>query len=303
MLLRALAAALGAMLVWRVASARRVERATAARLRTGADGIVPGAGPIDLRAEHAREGVLLLHGFGDTPQTLGYLAGELHSRGYGVLAPLLPGHGRTLQAFARSRGDEWIAAAREAHGELTRRHDRVAIVGLSMGGALAATVAAREKELRALVLLAPYLDAPTAVRRLAAARHLVGATTSYVAASDERSILDPAERARSLGYRTATPRLLYELVGIADRGRAALGLVTAPTLIIQSRQDGRVAPAVAERALQALGSSVKQLEWLDGCGHVITVDYQRDRVAQLVSDWLDDMLRSASSASAAEQGR
>jgi carboxylesterase len=281
------------MLLWRVVSARRVERATAARLRTGADGIVPGAGPIDLRGVEARGGVLMLHGFGDTPQTLGYLAEHVHARGYGVLAPLLPGHGRTLRAFSRSHADEWLSQAREALAELRGRHDRVGIVGLSMGGALAATVAAQERGVHSVVLLSPYLDAPVRVRRLAAAHLLVRAAAVYVSSSDERSILDPAERARSLGYRTATPRLLYELVRTADRGRAALEHVTAPTLIVQSRQDGRLAPEVAERALDALGSAVKRLEWLDGCGHVITVDYQREQVAQLVTEWLDDTLRTA----------
>jgi carboxylesterase len=281
------------MLLWRALSARRVERATAARLRTGADGIVPGAGPIDLRAVDARGGVLMLHGFGDTPQTLAFLAEQVHARGYAVLVPLLPGHGRTLHAFSRSDADQWLSAARDARIELRGRHQQVAIVGLSMGGALAATIAAQEQDISALVLLAPYLDAPVGVRRLAAAHHLVSGVAPYVRSTDERSILDPAERARSLGYRSATPRLLHELVRTADRGRAVLAQVTAPTLIVQSRQDGRLAPAVAERALGALGSSVKRLEWLDGCGHVITVDYQREQVARLVTDWLDGTLRSS----------
>jgi carboxylesterase len=291
------------MLLWRVVSARRVERATAARLRTGSDGIVPGAGPVDLRGVQARAGVLMLHGFGDTPQTLAYLAEHVHARGYAVLAPLLPGHGRTLRAFARSNADEWLSAARDALNELRGQHERIGIVGLSMGGALAATIAAQEKDVRSLVLLAPYLDAPVQVRRLAAAHRLVSAGMPYVGSSDERSILDPAERARSLGYRTATPRLLNELVRTAGRGRAALGQVTAPALIVQSRQDGRLAPAVAEHALGALGSPVKRLEWLDGCGHVITVDYQREQVAQLVSDWLDATLHLAERANRVQQER
>ena len=59
--------------------------------------------------------VLLLHGFGDTPQTLHYVADALHAAGYTVRAPLLPGHGRTLAAFGATRAKQWISAARDAY--------------------------------------------------------------------------------------------------------------------------------------------------------------------------------------------
>jgi len=53
--------------------------------------IIPGAYAIDLDRSGSR-GVLLLHGFGDSPQTLWLLANDLHATGFGVRAPLLPGH-------------------------------------------------------------------------------------------------------------------------------------------------------------------------------------------------------------------
>src|ERR671933_423779 len=168
----ALIAALAAALLWRArSSARAVERAVAERLPVGADGVVPGAAASALRqpaGEPApKEGVLLLHGFGDTPQVFAYLAAELHARGYAVYAPLLPGHGRTLRDFAASTAEEWLAVAGEALREMRERYGRVAAVGLSMGGALATIEAARTDRLDALVLLAPYYDAPLALRRLA----------------------------------------------------------------------------------------------------------------------------------------
>src|SRR6185503_9756586 len=103
--------------------------------------VLKGAETIDLQ-EGGSRGVLLLHGFGDTPQTLSLLAHRLHKAGYNVLAPLLPGHGRTMKAFRASNAGEWVDAARQSLATLQRRTVSTSIVGLSMGGALAVLAAA-----------------------------------------------------------------------------------------------------------------------------------------------------------------
>ena len=56
--------------------------------------------------------------------------------------------------------------------------------------------------------------------------------------------------------------------------------------LIQSREDPRVAPSIAERAFASLGATDKRLVWTEGAGHIITVDYGRERVFEEVSTWL-----------------
>jgi esterase/lipase len=68
---------------------------------------------------------------------------------------------------------------------------------------------------------------------------------------------------------------------------ARLPQIVAPTLLVQSRADNRTTPVVAERALARIGSTEKQLVWLDAGAHVITVDHGRDAVAAGVGEWLD----------------
>src|SRR5205085_11315069 len=112
--------------------------------RADTDSILSGAETIDLQEEGSR-GVLLLHGFGDTPQTLSLIARRLTKVGYGVLAPLLPGHGRSMDAFRRSRASEWISAAKNALLQLRDRYATVSVVGLSMGGALGVDLASETR--------------------------------------------------------------------------------------------------------------------------------------------------------------
>jgi carboxylesterase len=269
----------------RIAAAMRHERAVAARLKPNADGIVPGAAPIDLPGDgpHA---VLLLHGFGDTPQTVGYLATHLNARGWTVRAPLLPGHGRTLRAFRASRAEEWLAAARAELAAMRARHGRVSIAGLSMGGAIATVLAAEVGDVPALALIAPYLSMPRRVQRIARLHPLVWAATPYVRGGGERSIHDPAEQPKNLAYGLTTPRLLFELLRMVQMARTAAPRVAAPTLVIQSREDHRIPPEACQQTFGLLGAREKRLLWVEGCGHLITVDYERERVFSAVTEWL-----------------
>ena len=236
--------------------------------------------------EGGSHGIFLLHGFGDTPQTFYRLAPALAKIGYPVRAPLLPGHGRNAAAFKASRSEEWIAAARAELTAFTARHDRVSVVGLSMGGALAAMVAAGNEAVCAVVLVAPYLGMPRGLGVLARTHRVWGWLAGTVRSASGRSILDPEERSRNLGYGLITGRLLFELWRVVQQGRAALGGVTAPTLIIQSRGDSRIHPRVAASAFAALGSHEKRILWVDGAGHILTVDYGRDRVISEIASWI-----------------
>jgi carboxylesterase len=252
--------------------------------READSGVIKGAETIDLQEEGSR-GVLLLHGFGDTPQTLSLIARRLHKAGYSVLAPLLPGHGRSLREFTKSNADQWIAAATSSLRELRSRSSDTSIVGLSMGGALAVLLAAGA-DITALVLIAPYLGMPLPLRLAAATQRIWGRAAGAVNARNPRSIHDPIERERNLAYGAVTGRALSELWTVVRRARKALPSVTAPTLIIQSREDPRISTRVAESALVMLGAEEKKLVLTEGSGHIITVDYGRERVFSEVSSWL-----------------
>jgi carboxylesterase len=192
-----------------------------------------------------------------------------------------------MESFGKSRATEWIAAAKDAYIEMRSRHDSVSVVGLSMGGALAVLLAAEQHEIPALILIAPYLGMPALLRLAAATHWLWGGLAGEVNARNPRSIRDPIEREKNLAYGAVTGRELHELSVVVRSARKVLANVRAPTLIIQSREDPRSPPEVAEFALEALGSAEKKLVWTEGAGHIITVDYGRERVFGEVERWLD----------------
>ena len=247
--------------------------------------IVHGAETIDMQEGNSR-GILLLHGFGDTPQTLRLLAEYLHGADYDVLAPLLPGHGRNVESFAGSRSADWTEFAREELKAMRASHESVALAGLSMGGALAAILAAEYHDTPSLVMMAPYMDM-TLTHKIAAASYWLWGADTPRKSSNPGSIRDPAERVKNVGYGAYTPRLLHELSIVAAAARRALPRITSPALIVQSRTDPRIKPEVAEETLASLGSKEKRLVWIEGAGHIITVDYGREHVFLEVREWID----------------
>jgi carboxylesterase len=289
------AALLTSAALWRRSHLRRLERDCLDRRPLGPDGIIIGAQPFELTAPGDRA-VLLIHGGGDTPQTLRYLADVLRVRGYTVRAPLLPGHGRTLRDFANVTADAWLDAVRFEYRALRARYPWVGVIGLSMGGALAVQLAAElDGELPVLGLVAPYLSIPPRVRRAARLAPVWGPMLPYVRSADSgRSIRDPGEEAKSLAYGIFTAAALRALTVTADRASAQLARVTAPTLLIPSREDNRIAPEACERCFGALGAREKRLVWIEGAGHIITVDRGRERVFEELADWLDQKREAGS---------
>jgi carboxylesterase len=283
-LIVAAAIIIGVAVILRVRSAR-LAADLASRLPPGVDGIIAGAQPITL-AGSPDDAVLLLHGFGDTPRTLEYLARALADAGYSVHAPLLPGHGRTLDAFGHTRAKEWITAARDAYAGLRAVHRSVSVMGLSMGGALGIILAADEPELPALALVAPYVSMPRRARLVARLYRAWQLFTPVFRSGGQRSIVDPAEKARSLAYGLVTPRTLFELSRVVRRVQVSLPRIKAPTLVIHGVNDERVPREAAAREYARLGAPEKELVWEQEGGHVLTVDVGRERVIGLVVAWI-----------------
>jgi len=272
-------------LVLRLRAARRTELAYASARPPGVDGVVSGAEGFTLEGSTSRA-LLMLHGFGDTPQTLRYLGGRLHVAGFTVRAPLLPGHGRGLRDFAAASAEDYASAAREELARLREHSSWVGVIGLSMGGAIAARLVAEAKDVRVLVLLAPYLTPPRTVALMGRTSALWSMAVPYFGGrGGESSVHDPVARAESFAYGVFPPRAVRALCSTAAAGRRALPSINAPTLVVNSREDNRIPYALAETATASLAGHTER-RWVTGCGHVITVDYCRDVVADMVLDFL-----------------
>jgi pimeloyl-ACP methyl ester carboxylesterase len=104
--------------------------------------------------------VALLHGYTNSPHQWDLFGEKLHARGYNVLIPRAPEHGLRdpltprLAALTRAA---LLAYLDETLAILTGLGERVAVVGLSMGGMLAGWAAQTRPEVDFAMLVAPAL--------------------------------------------------------------------------------------------------------------------------------------------------
>jgi carboxylesterase len=281
-----------ALLVWWPLRARRARRAEAefeAKNPRDAEGYIVGAAPRLLKGTR-RGAVLVLHGFNDSPQAMRPTADALHAAGWTVRVPALPGHARTLDAFARSGARDWERAAREELAVLRREFGEVAVCGMSMGGALALLLAAEDPGVKAVVALAPYLHLSRPMTLLLLLGPIATIGPRYLKGGGKRSIHDPTAAAAIVAYRASTPRLLLELMRVTHHAYAALPRVRQPVLVMQSREDNRIPQRSAAKAFEIIGSADKTIDWLTGTGHVITVDYGHADLERRVVGWLNERL-------------
>lgn len=279
-----LAAVSAALWGQRAIRAQLRQRRFRRRFPAHADGVVIGAEP---RTYGAREGraILLLHGYNDSPQTLDRIARQLHADGWTVRLPLLPGHGRSLQAFDEWTADQVLTMVRDEYAQLRATHHTVVVGGLSMGGALACWLSA-ESDAAAVILYAPMLFVPAPMQVGVSTARLWSLVTRYVGRGGQRSIRDPQAAREMIAYGCSTRRSLEALEQIARGTIVRLGFVRAPTLVVQSAEDNRLPREQSQHAITRLGAKDRTVIWTHGAGHVLTVDYGWEGIATTTVEWL-----------------
>ena len=227
--------------------------------------ILPGAEPFS--HDGSDVGVLLVHGFTSTPQSLRPWAEHLAEAGYTVRLPRLPGHGTTWQEMNRTEWSDWYATVDATFRELLARCRTVVVGGLSMGGALALQLAQNHgPRVAGLVLVNPAVkfEDPRLVV-LPVLKHLVGALPGI--ANDIKKA-----DATELAY-TKTPLKAGHSQVVAWRTIIRdLPEVTQPVLLLHSPQDHVVPASSSALVLSKISSEDVQEILLENSYHVATLD-------------------------------
>jgi len=224
-----------------------------------------------------RPGALVLHGLTGSTQSVAGLAAALAAAGFEVEAPLLPGHGTSPEDLARHGWADWSAAAEEAYRRLAGRSGPVVAVGLSMGGALAAGVAATHHAVVGLATVNPLVDPPAPEFRQVLEAFLAAGEGFLPGVGGD--IADPD--AEEVAYdRLPVAALLSMSVGLQAL-RPRLGDIRCPVLILTSRHDHVVPVASTELLAAAVPGPVERV-WLERSRHVATLDLDRAELERRV---------------------
>ena len=239
------------------------------------------AGAEEFSFDGGSEGALLVHGFTGSPQGLRGLGEYLAERGIAVEGIRLPGHGTTWQDLNTRRSTEWIAAVEEGYAKLAEGRNKVFLVSLSFGSALALDFAARNPDkVAGLVTLAGMVLVKDPRRFLSGV--IARLTPSIPGVGND--IADPG--GREIAYDRLPTAAGHQMLTFIKAARRTLPSVSCPLLVMHSHNDHTVHPDNALEIHDRVASTDKELVWVDDSFHVITLDVDRQRVYESTYEFI-----------------
>ena len=239
------------------------------------------------------EAVLLIHGLTGTPTEMRFVGKALAAAGYTVYGLQLAGHCGSEDDLLTTTWQDWYASVETAYDRLADRHPVIFAAGLSMGAVLALHLAANRplggvalysttlwydgwSVPRFRFLLPLFLHTPLGT-------HYRFVETFPYGIKDERlrrrvvagMMAGDSAAAGNLGLTGQSLRQLRALVRVV---RAEIPAITTPTLILHARDDDLTSARNADYVARRLAGPVLKV-LLDDCYHMITVDRQRQVVA------------------------
>jgi carboxylesterase len=224
-----------------------------------------------------RHGALVLHGFTGSTYSMRGIARALAAAGFTVELPRLPGHGTAVEDLVPMQFSDWLGAAEASYAELATRVDDVVVVGLSMGGTLAASLATAHPEIAGAAFVNPFIaglddDSVGFLQALADS----GQTLLPGLAE---SIADPD--ATELAYDETPIGALLSLVEAAAELRGRLDAIVCPVLVVTSVNDPVVPPVSSDVLADSVKGPVERMI-VERSLHVATVDYDKDDIERRI---------------------
>lgn len=250
--------------------------------------------------------MVLVHGLGGFAESWRHNIPAL-ARVATVFAVDLPGYGLSSKPPARYRLADF---ARALHGFVQALGlGRVALIGHSLGGAVALTYAlthpARVERLGLIGALVPGATYRLSLPYRLAATHVLGEVLALCAcaplyraaiarcfhapaAAEVEFLVRESYAARTspeakAAYLATLRDLRRDIVDHTPDYRRALGSLEAPVLLIHGKQDHVIVPAHCAEACDALPRS--RVRWIDACGHFPQIEH-----AAAVNGWLTEFL-------------
>lgn len=224
-------------------------------------------------------GCLIIHGYTGGPYEVGPLANFLKEEtNWHVEVPTLPGHGKKLNLENASH-KEWITAAENALIQLKEKYDEVYLIGFSMGGMIAAYLAAKFK-VDKLVLLA------TSGKFLSFKQ--IGIEIGDIIADGIRGNL--SENKIYFHYKNKLKTVPFkaniEFLKLVRFTRKHLKDVESPVLIAQGQQDGMVPYKTAYYLDKEITSKRKEVVFFERSKHLICLGNDKDTLNTMVHEFL-----------------
>jgi len=200
---------------------------------------------------------------------------------------------------------EWIDSVDQYVTDLSQTHHSISIAGLSMGATLALAVAEQNSKVHGLVILSPVFlfdgwSVPWYYPFLALLykigirnwhfkeREPFGVKNVELRRHIRKAVM--ANTVSELGAAHLPAVHLYQSLELVKATKKDLSSITADTLIIHAIDDETASPKNPEIIMDRISSETCRMIWLGNSYHMITVDNEREVVANEVNNFINETI-------------
>lgn len=248
------------------------------------------------------DGVLLIHGLTGAPAEMKLIARQLNRKGYSVYAPLLAGHGEGVRKLRTTGWQDWLGSVLEAAELLASRTRNTFAAGICVGGKLSILAAdARPDLIKATAIYSPCFGYdgwqvpfyyPLLSSQIGWLAHVPFLDRLNFKETPSIGIKDDRMR-RMVGGMSNEGILdsfpgkgLVEMYKLGNALKKRLPDLHVPTLILHAVEDDLSDPRHARYISEHIGG-VHQLIWIEDSYHMIHIDRQHRKVADLTADFFE----------------
>ncbi|MEW6170631.1 MAG: alpha/beta fold hydrolase [Candidatus Omnitrophota bacterium] len=256
--------------------------------------------------------VLLIHGITGTPSEMHHLAKALHKKGFSVLCNILPRHGDTLGELKKVTWKEIEEACIRDLKFLKEKYPKVFVGGLSMGALMSVHLAYKfPQDIVGIIALAPTLFYDgwalhkgkvlmNIAWHIPILRNMIDIRESWPYGLKDEYFRKYIERfyknAKACEFDNKVllfgspffPLVcLYQHHKFSKVAKKEIPFVKNPIIIIHAKEDDMVSINNAQYLYDNINSQDKSLIILEDSYHMITIDNEKDKVAQETINFLN----------------
>lgn len=226
-------------------------------------------------------GCLIIHGYTGGPYEVEPLTTFLKEKtNWQIEVPVLSGHGPELE-LENVHYEQWLEDAENALLSLKETCDTVYVIGFSMGGMIAAYLAANH-QVDKLVLLAT-------ARKYLSFRHL----STYVRSGLRAGLkgeLKESDMYKHYKYKFDVVPFTanIEFMKLVNKTKAYLKDVKSPVFIAQGQKDALVPSQTAYTLHDELGSSDKEVVFFERSNHLICLGSDNNVLNRMIFRFLNE---------------
>lgn len=232
--------------------------------------------------QYNKIGVLLLHGFTSGDKAVSGFVPHLKKLNIPYIRPTLRGHGTRFQDLRGVTYNEWYEDAEKALLELSKKVDKVIVVGLSMGGLVTLKLAMEHSnKIAAIVTVAAALKFSDP---LAGFSKILSLLVPYW--PGPKTFNDRESAKQNSNYKWLPTNAFASLYDFSKIIEKDLPRVKVPILIIYSKLDRTIPVSAAKIIYKKVSSPHREIVCFEKSGHEMMQDLEAEEVFKTIDQFI-----------------